>query len=229
MPRHIKGPLGLCIVLVMVSLIATGVAEGQTGTASLRGTVIDPRGASVAGAQLTLTNADIGVTLTATSDKDGAYQFLEIRPATYTLTVAAAGFATYKQTALQLLVATPTTNDVKMQLASVATIVEVVTATQAINTTDATIGNAVTAYQIGALPFEGRDPVSILSLQPGVVTVAGRDVVNEASDSRGGAVNGARSDQTNVTLDGLDNNDQLNGFAFQERYEQRSIRWRNFE
>jgi hypothetical protein len=215
MLRHIKGLLGLALTLLVGCLITGSLTLGQTGTTSLRGTVIDPNGASVPNAVLTLTNADIGVTLTSTTDKDGAYQYLELRPATYTLTVTAPGFATYKQSGLQLLVATPTTNDVKMQLASLATIVEVVTATQAINTTDATIGNAFTASQIGALPFEGRDPVSILSLQPGVVTVAGRDIVNETADSRGGAVNGARSDQTNVTLDGLDNNDQLNGFAFQ--------------
>ena len=63
------------------------------------------------------------------------------------------------------------------------------------------------------LPTEGRDPVSILSLQPGVVYI-GRNV-NQDDDSRGGAVNGARSDQTNVTLDGLDDNDQLEGYAFQ--------------
>jgi hypothetical protein len=68
--------------------------------------------------------------------------------------------------------------------------------------------------QIASLPFEGRDPVAILSLQPGVVTVADRGQVDLSQDSRGGAVNGARSDQTNVTLDGVDNNDQLEGFAF---------------
>jgi len=56
--------------------------------------------------------------------------------------------------------------------------------------------------------------VGILSLQPGVVTVADRGMVDENGDSRGGSVNGARSDQTNVTLDGIDNNDQLKGFAF---------------
>ncbi len=63
------------------------------------------------------------------------------------------------------------------------------------------------------LPSEGRDPVAILSLQPGVSYI-GKNV-NQDDDSRGGSVNGARSDQTNVTLDGLDDNDQLVGNAFQ--------------
>jgi len=189
-------------------------AAAQTGNSSVRGTVLDPKGASVADATITITDAEQGITLSTKSDKDGAYQFLEVRPGTYVLTVSAAGFANYKQTGLVLLVATPTTNDIKMQLAGVATTVEVVTASQTINTTDATIGNAFNQTQISALPFEGRDPTAILSLQPGVVTVADRGQVDLNQDSRGGSVNGARSDQTNVTLDGVDNNDQLKGFAF---------------
>src|SRR5882672_7102256 len=197
----------MCLLLALVSV-------AQTGNSLLRGTVVDPNGASIADATVTISNSAVGITLTTKSDKDGAYQFSEVRPGTYLLTVMANGFATYKQSGLALLVATPTTNDVKMQLASIATTVEVVTTTQTINTTDATIGNAFNQTQISALPFEGRDPTAILSLQPGVVTVADRGQVDLTADSRGGAVNGARSDQTNVTLDGVDNNDQLQGFAF---------------
>ena len=196
--------------LLLVALTSTA----QTGNSSLRGTVVDPKGASVPDAAITITNPELGITLTTKTDKDGAYQFLEVKPATYLLTVAAPGFATYKQSGLTLLVGTPTTNDIKMQLASIATTVEVVTAAQTINTTDATIGNAFSQTQISALPFEGRDPTAILSLQPGVVTIADRGQVDLNQDSRGGAVNGARSDQTNVTLDGVDNNDQLKGLAF---------------
>src|SRR4029077_6143575 len=194
------------IISILVLLCAYGTLA-QSGTTSLRGAVTDQDGASVANAAVTLSSTDIGVTLTTQSDKDGAYQFLEVRPATYTLTAEAAGFASYKQTNLQLLVATPATVNFKMQLASVATIVEVVSTTQTINTTDATIGNAFNQSQISALPFEGRDPAGILSLQPGVVTVADRNQVDLKGDSRGGSVNGGRSDQTNLTLDGIDNND----------------------
>jgi len=169
---------------------------------------------TIANAVVTITNTERGITLTTKSDKDGIYHFLEVRPATYELTVTADGFATTKQSGLALLVGVPTTLDVKMDIARGVTTVEVVASAQTLNTTDATIGNAFNQTQISALPFEGRDPVAILSLQPGVVTVADRGQVNLDSDSRGGAVNGARSDQTNVTLDGVDNNDQLKGYAF---------------
>ena len=199
---------------IPVILLLAAAAVAQTGNSSLRGTVIDLRGASVPDATVTITDSERGIALTTKSDKDGAYQFLEVRPGTYVLTASAPGFGSYKQTGLQLLVATPTSNDVKMQLASVATTVEVVTATQTINTQDATIGNAFNQTQISALPFEGRDPAGILALQPGVVTVADRGQVDTTGDSRGGSVNGGRSDQTNLTLDGVDNNDQTLGSAF---------------
>ena len=195
-----------------VSLCPAGLA--QTGSSSLRGTVSDPKGAVVPEAEVTLNNSQIGITLTTKTDKNGGYQFLEVRPATYTLTVSAAGFSTLKQSGLILLVATPTTNDVTLQISTGVTTVEVTAALQTINTSDATIGNAFNQTQLGSLPFEGRDPAGILSLQPGVVTVADRGKVDTNGDSRGGAVNGARSDQTNLTLDGIDNNDQVQGNAF---------------
>jgi hypothetical protein len=166
---------------------------------------------------VTLDNSSLGISLSMKTDKDGGYQFLELRPTTYTVTVTSSGFATIRQTGLQLLVATPRTEDFKLELASVSTTIEVTGAAQTINTTDATLGNAFGSAQIGALPFEGRDPAGMLSLQPGVVSVADPQIQrdNQSFDSRSGSVNGARSDQTNITLDGVDDNDQLYGYAFQ--------------
>jgi hypothetical protein len=201
------------IVLMLVSV----ASWGQNGTTSLRGTVTDKNGASVPGAVITLESPSLGINTTGKTDKDGAYQFAELRPTTYTVTVTADGFATIHQSGLQLLVSTPATQDFKMEVAAMATTIEVTTSTQTINTTDATLGNAFNQTQIGSLPFEGRDPAGMLSLQPGVVSAADPQIQrdNQAFDSRSGAVNGARSDQTNITLDGVDDNDQLNGYAFQ--------------
>ena len=98
---------------------------------------------------ITLESSSLGITTSGKSDKDGAYQFPELRPATYTVTVSADGFATIRQSGLQLLIATPTTQDFKMEVASVATTVEVSTSAQTINTTDATLGNAFNQTQIG--------------------------------------------------------------------------------
>ncbi|MFY9558855.1 MAG: TonB-dependent receptor [Terriglobales bacterium] len=113
------------------------------------------------------------------------------------------------------MVSTPATLNFTMVVQGQTVTVEVSGTAPLVNTTDATLGHAFGTEKLESLPFEGRDPVGILSLQPGVVFIAPKDVVKEGTDSRGGSVNGARSDQTNVTLDGVDNNDQLLGLAFQ--------------
>ncbi len=186
----------------------------QTATTSLRGTVYDPKGAVVPDATLSIANPATGFSRTTKSDTQGRYQFLELPPATYDLTVDAKGFATVKQNGVVLQVATPATLNPAMQVAGGTVTVEVSGTTPLVNTQDATLGHAFGADQIADLPFEGRDPAGILSLQTGVVFTGNSTHISSASDSRAGAVNGARSDQSNITLDGVDNNDELLGTAF---------------
>jgi len=187
----------------------------QSATTSLHGTVYDPKGAVVPGASLTLSNPATGFTRTTKSDGQGGYQFRELPPATYQLTVVAAGFANQNETGVELLVDTPSLVNVNMQVSGGTVTVEVAGAAPMVNTVDASLGHAFGADQIADLPFEGRDPTGILSLQPGVVFTGNSANIKSASDSRSGSVNGARSDQTNITLDGVDNNEQLLGPAFQ--------------
>jgi len=199
-----------------VSLLAfSAFLVGQSATTSLHGTVYDPKGAVISGAKVMLTNPATGFTRSGKSDTQGNYQFLELPPATYTLDVDAAGFAGYKQTGVQVFVATPATVNVNMQVTGGTITVEVAGTAPLVNTQDATLGHAFGLEQIADLPFEGRDPTGILSLQAGVVFTGNSSHIQSSADSRAGSVNGARSDQTNVTLDGVDNNDQLLGTAFQ--------------
>ncbi len=165
------------------------------------------------GASVTLANAGIGFSQATKTDAAGVYQFLQIPPGTYSLTVDMSGFALLKVDNVQLLVNLPATANVTMRPKTEVATVEVQSATVQVNTQDATLGNAFGTSQIAGLPFEGRDPTEILSLQPGV-TYVGRNV-DQNQDSRGGSVNGARSDQTNITLDGVDDNDQVKGYAFE--------------
>src|SRR6202035_318518 len=81
-----------------------------------------------------------------------------------------------------------------------------------INRTDASLGNTVEENQIAQLPIADRNVVQLLSLQPGVAYLGNQ--LNASTDTRSGAVNGLRSDQSNVTLDGIGVNDQNNGYAF---------------
>jgi len=210
-------------VLVLFSIgffVLQSFAAGQTATSSLRGTITDANGAVLQGATLTLSNTATGFSRTTKSGGDGGYQFLEVPPATYTLTVNSAGFATLRQEKIVLEVSQPATLNISMQVKGTTEVVEVTGAAPMVNTTDASQGNVFNSSQLTSLPSEGRDPVSILSLQAGVTylgsnTNQDNSKPNQTEDSRGGAVAGARSDQTNVTVDGLDNNDQLLGLAFQ--------------
>src|SRR5580704_18342 len=201
-------------LLVGFFLAFSTLILAQTSTTSLRGTVYDAKGAVVPGATLTITNPAIGFSRTTKSDSQGSYQFLELPPAKYELAVNASGFATLKQSGVELQVASPATLNITMQVAGGTVTVEVSGSTPLVNTQDASLGHAFGADQISDLPFEGRDPAGILSLQTGVVFTGNSSHISSASDSRAGAVNGARSDQTNITLDGVDNNDQLEGTAF---------------
>ena len=200
--------------LVIGSILALGTyAFAQSATTSLHGTISDEKGAVVTGAKITITNPATGFSRTVNTDDQGSYQFLEVPPSTYIMTVTAAGFATTKRENVVLQVSSPATVNMSLQVQGGSVVIDVTSEAPQVNTQDATLGNNFNARQLIDLPTEGRDPVSILSLQPGVVYIG--KSVNQNDDSRGGAVNGARSDQTNVTLDGLDDNDQLNGYAFQ--------------
>ena len=187
----------------------------QSSVTSLHGTVFDSKGAVVPGATVTITNPATGFSRSTRTDDQGEYKFVQLPPATYAVTTTAAGFATIRQPNVELRVNTPGTVNVTMKVSAVTETVDVMGTAPLVNTQDATLGHAFGADQIANLPFEGRDPTGILSLQPGVVFTGNSAHINPGADSRSGAVNGARSDQTNVVLDGVDNNDQLLGTAFQ--------------
>lgn len=195
--------------------ISSGTAWGQA-TTSLRGTVTDPSGAVIPNARVSLADKATGYTRETITDKDGAYQLPQLPPATYSLTVTAQGFKKYERAGITMLVATPYTANVKMEIGQASETVTVEAAAVPVNTSDATMGKAYGSLQLNSLPFDGLDPTAILSLQTGVSYIPPNpNGTSQLNDSRSGAVQGARSDQSNITVDGVDNNDQLNGLAFQ--------------
>jgi hypothetical protein len=214
MQRQIKGLIGLSIVLALVCLVLGDSARAQTGTTSLRGTILDKSGAAVAGAMVTLSNSEQGFERTVSSSETGAYEFVGLTPGLYSLRVEKDNFQKFELNKVQLLVNTPATQTITLQLGSSTQTVEVSAITEILNTTDASIGTAFNENQIKQLPLEGRNVPELLSLQAGVVYTGNRSDINKDADTRSGAVNGARSDQSNLTLDGVDVNDQVNGYAF---------------
>lgn len=197
---------------IALAFLIASTAWAQNTTTSLRGTVIDPQGAVVANVEVTLENPGEGFARNQKTDDRGEYQFLQIPPSTYTVSAVVAGFAASRKENVVLLVNTPATLNFALRVGAANSSVDVSAEATTVNTVDATIGNPFDSRQILALPSEGRNAVELLSLQAGVTYTGSQ--IDQATDSRGGAVNGARSDQTNITVDGLDNNDQLLGNAF---------------
>jgi hypothetical protein len=189
-------------------------AWGQTGTTGIYGRVTDPQGAAIPGAQVTVTNDGTGTSRTDATDKEGNYRFPSLSPGSYSVKVQAKGFRVVKNEGVKLLVDTQNKFDVPMQVGSSSEVVEVRDIAEAVNTTDASVGNAFGENAIKTLPLEGRNVVALLSLQPGAVYLPVTTNRETYPDSRDGSVSGGRADQTNVTLDGVDVNDNQQGFAY---------------
>ncbi len=183
------------LVLFTAGLLACASSFGQA-TTSLRGAVTDPQGAAVSGALLTLTDSATGSIRKIVADNAGDYQFLQIAPGTYSLQVDKPGFDSLTKTGIVLAVNTPATLDCRLTVGSVGTTIAVEADASAINTVDASVGNPFTQTQVRELPLQTRNVVELLSIQPGVTQT--------------GEVLGARRDQNNITLDGVDVNQNQN-------------------
>jgi hypothetical protein len=203
------------IVLLLCALLFAAIgAWAQTGTTSLHGVVTDKTGAAIVGAKITLANSAQGFTREGTTGPAGEYEFLSLPPGTYALTIEKAGFRKFDQKNLQLLVNSPGTANVTLEVGSTAETIEVTAQAATLNTTDASLGQAFDENQIKSLPLEAGNVPELLSLQAGVAYMGNRTDINRNTDTRSGAVNGARSDQSNITLDGVDVNADTKGDAF---------------
>lgn len=188
---------GLAALLLMV--FSAAVVFGQTSSVS--GTVTDPQGKVVAGAKVTITSVATGVSREVMTSGDGVYQAVQLTPGVYRVRVESQGFASLVRENVELLVNTPLTLNLSFtQVGAVSETVTIQGGESALNTSDATIGNTFNNTQVVELPLNARNVVGLLSLQPGVTP--------------DGSVNGGRSDQANVTLDGVDVNEQQGGRAF---------------
>lgn len=182
------------LALLAVVVSGTAVLHGQD-RASLAGVVTDATGAVVPATQVTLANPHTGVSYKQTTDAQGSYRFPIVPPAQgYTVTFEHPGFAKVQIKEIELLVGTTRTQNATLN-AGTNTEVEVSASNSEVtlNTTDASIGNNFDVDLVNDLPVQSRSsPAALFSLQPGV------------TDS---SVTGARTDQTSITLDGMDVND----------------------
>lgn len=185
------------IMFVLGALVVAGFA--QAGTSGVSGTVRDKNGAAVPGASVKLSNSATGFERTTTTNAEGGFSFLAVPPATYQVEITASGFKKLVNSSLQLPTDTTVRFDGSLEAGDVSAVVNVTSGgiESIVNTQDASIGNTIGTEQIIQLPTDLRRVNDLLALQPGV--------------TRDGYVAGGRSDQANITLDGVDINDQQTG------------------
>ena len=203
--KNLIATLALPIILLVVVLSCGSKLLAQD-SASMTGLVSDTTGAVLPGVSVTLSNASTGATFTQTTDNIGSYRFANVPPGRgYKATFALAGFTPSEISNITLSVGITRTLSAQLAVGSTSQTVEVSASNAAVtlDTTDASIGNNMDVQELNQLPIYDRtDGINTLFTQrPGV-------------DSFWGAVTGARIDQTEVTLDGLDVNDLSTGQTF---------------
>ncbi len=197
------------LFLFFASVLAPSAFLLAQDTASITGTVTDPSGAAVAGAQVSIISVDQGVTRTATANSSGEYLFAAVPVGSYNMTVAAPGFKKYQASAIKLNVAQKARNDVKMQVGAAQESINVEgTNVAQVETQSSDLTGVVTGKQITQLELNGRNFTQLVTLVPGVSNQTGQDegtvgVYGNVAFS----VNGGRTEYNNWELDGGDNMD----------------------
>lgn len=205
----LKKMASLWLAFSLVSL--TVLAQQFT---QLSGTISDPTGAVIPNADVVLTNTATGAVRSAKTDSQGFYRLVQVQPGMYKLAAKATGFNDVIVGGLALEVGKPSTQNITFEkVGATSTTIAVSAEGAQLNTTDSSVGNVISTTAILELPSFARNLAGLLAFQPGVTSgqngSGGRTV-----EDRNGSVNGGKSDQANVTLDGMDVNQQSGRGAF---------------
>src|SRR5712691_8269312 len=190
----------ICSFMLLI-VVGLSAAIAQTGSSNITGSVRDVNGAVVPGATVTAKNEATGVTSTQSTTDSGLYAFSSLPVGKYTITVEKQGFKTLQKTKNVLEVGIPLTVDVALEVGLVSETVTVQSGLEQLQTANATIGNVVEQKAIEALPLNGRNPLTLLLLEPGVTQRSSGAV------GSGVHVNGSRDRAFNVTIDGIEANE----------------------
>jgi hypothetical protein len=183
------------------ALALVSPVQAQTGTSRITGTVTDQTGAVLSGATVTAKNEATGVQYTTTATTAGTYALESLPVGSYSITVEAQGFRTFTSTSNVLTVGAPLVVNAPMEVGKATEVVEVVGSYERIETSNAMISDVVSRRAVVDLPLNGRNPLSLIVLEPGLV----QRTTNSAGS--GTHVFGSRDRSHNVTVDGIDANE----------------------
>jgi len=193
------------IPTALLTLILTAASVLASPTGSITGAIKDQSGAAISGAQITLVRTDTNTRLTARTDANGAYQFPQLPPANYSLTVEAIGFKKVTVGTVVVQVDQITRVDLTLEVGAVSEVIEVQAATPILETDKNTLSSVVDSRTISNMPLNARQFLELALLTPGVLPAA--------TGTQGGGFNvaGARSQSNVFLVDGVSNTDtQIN-------------------
>lgn len=189
-----------CFVFLILAVCALPVLGQTTSTGSLTGNVIDPKGDVVAGATVVVKNNATGQEFTTETNGEGAFNITSLGSGMYTATITARGFKQAKVTEIKIDVGKPSSINVPLEIGAATETVTVVGGGELLQTQTATIGTTLTGRQITDLPTASRDALDLVLALPGTTT-PGRP--------RTSSVNGLPKGALNITLDGINAQDNL--------------------
>jgi hypothetical protein len=212
--RLVVRPCTPLVCLFLLALIGAAPVDAlaQGSTAAISGRVNDPQGLALPGVTVTVTNPATGDTRRVVTNESGRFQLAALQPGRYNVSFELSGFKTLVFEGVVLQVGGDVRQDAQLEISAITETVTVASEVTALNTTTASVGNNMNEFTIKNLPIEAANVVQLLSLQPGAVFIPTTNP--NTTDPRYGSVAGARSDQQNVTLDGVDVNDPQLQAAF---------------
>jgi hypothetical protein len=182
-------------------LVVSLCVSSQTSSSTISGLVTDPSGAAIPSATVTVRNEATGVANTQRTTDAGLYSFPALIAGSYTVQAEAKGFRSARKTGNVLAVNTPLTIDIALDVGDTTEVVTVEAPADQVQTSNASISNVVTQKAIVDLPLNGRNPLNLLVLEPGVVQRS------SGANGTGIHVNGSRDMSHNVTIDGIEANE----------------------
>jgi hypothetical protein len=192
-------------ILLAILLLLPGQVYAQFETSSVLGTIADASGAVISGATVTLTSVETGVVVNTTTNNNGSYEFLNVRPGRFTVGAEMAGFKRSVSDAFTVTVGTRQRVSLSLQVGEVSETVTVSEAAALVETDTSSRGTVVGSQQAVDLPLNGRAYADLALLTPGTVQALRGTTLGGARDASY-HVNGLRSSYNNFALDGVENN-----------------------
>ena len=181
------------LTLVAAALVLASATPAQEAAGTIDGRVVDSSGAAVPGAKVTIENQATNVKLTTPTNAEGRFYQRYLLPGTYSVTVEKHGFQKSVQTGILLDVEQTIALTFPLKVGDVATTIEITANTAQLATETSTVATTVSSKAILDLPINGRSPMSLATLVPGVIP---------SGNSNSPWISGGRNDYNDVTIDG---------------------------